>query len=541
MTGAGHQKGVETSEAGSRVLAVNFKSRESRTKLRGGYYTPRELARWLVAWALGGKRRGARVLEPGCGDGAFLGPLVEAGARVTAIELDPVEAAKARSLVRGVVEGDALSWLESNPGEWDAAVGNPPYIRYQYLDDGPREVAARLCAQSGVTITKLANAWVPFVVASLARLVAGGRLAMVVPAEIMHVHHAAGLRRLLEHSSRTLALVHLRDLVFEGALQGVVLLLVEKAAPGEAPCAPSIVEVETVADLPAKLDVPKRELRRSGRWMWSLLTDDEARVLTRACERFPSFGELASVDVGIVTGANDFFVVDRETVERFDLEPWVLPMVGRSEQMRGLRYRPKDHEANERAGRRVAFLSLSAGTKLSAGLARYLEEGEKQDLPARYKCRIREPWWAVPYVWRAPVVLCKRCHAWPRLVLNEARVYSTDTVYRVKPRVPARDLVGSFTNTVTLLSAELEGRHYGGGVLELVPSEIERVLVPLAKTSARELAALDALVRRGELPLERQDARLLVGVLSKDEILLLRGAWERLRDRRLRKGAPVGG
>jgi len=34
---------------------------------------------------------------------------------------------------------------------------------------------------------------------------------------------------------------------------------------------------------------------------------------------------------------------------------------------------------------------------------------------------------------------------------------------------------------LTALSAELEGRHYGGGVLELVPSEIERLLVPLCK------------------------------------------------------------
>jgi hypothetical protein len=32
-------------------------------------------------------------------------------------------------------------------------------------------------------------------------------------------------------------------------------------------------------------------------------------------------------------------------------------------------------------------------------------------------------------------------------------------------------------NSLTALTAELEGRHYGGGVLELVPSEIEKLAV----------------------------------------------------------------
>ena len=516
---------------------MNFKSRESATKLRGAYYTPLPVARWLVRWALA---RGARrVLEPGCGDGAFLEALAGTGASVTAIELDPDEARKARKKRAGVVTGDFFAWLEANEEErFDAVLGNPPYIRYQYLEPGPREAAARLCERAGVPISKLTNAWVPFALLSLERLTAGGRLALVVPAEIMHVHHALGLRRFLERNARTLTLVHLRAMVFEGALQGVVLLLVEKAGPGEAPCAPSIVEVDSPADLPEGLEGESRPLRRSGRWMWSLLADDEASILTRASELVPSFSDLASVDIGIVTGCNEFFVTDRETAARYGLERFTLPMLGRSEHVQGVRYTPEDHRENTRSGRRVLFLSLEAKTRLTRGLEEYLARGEAQGLPGRYKCRIREPWWAVPYVWRAPVSLLKRCHSHPRLVLNEANVYSTDTAYRIRPRIEPRDLVGSFLSSLTLLSAELEGRHYGGGVLELVPSEIERLLVAERETSAAELDRLDRAVRKGELPLDRQDARLLEGRLARDEVLALRGAWQRLRDRRLRVPRP---
>ena len=39
-------------------------------KLRGGYYTSSEVADWLCAWAIRSSKD--RVLEPSCGDGAFL-------------------------------------------------------------------------------------------------------------------------------------------------------------------------------------------------------------------------------------------------------------------------------------------------------------------------------------------------------------------------------------------------------------------------------------------------------------------------------------
>lgn len=73
-------------------------------KLRGGYYTSSELARWLCAWAI--RDAGELVLEPSCGDGAFLEAaslrLEELGAHGPAranhlrgIEIIPDEADKA--------------------------------------------------------------------------------------------------------------------------------------------------------------------------------------------------------------------------------------------------------------------------------------------------------------------------------------------------------------------------------------------------------------------------------------------------------------
>src|SRR5690348_2025125 len=81
-------------------------------KLRGGYYTPDPIARFIAGWV---GADGGHVLEPSCGDGAILRQLVTvANARkITAVELVAEEAKKARATTGvPVVIGDFFSWFE---------------------------------------------------------------------------------------------------------------------------------------------------------------------------------------------------------------------------------------------------------------------------------------------------------------------------------------------------------------------------------------------------------------------------------------------
>ena len=209
---------------------MNFIALESEQKLRGGYYTPDDLAAFLNRWVA--PTAGTRVLEPSCGDGAFFPSLQGTGAEVTAFELAPEEAAKAsaRGLPDCTVHNrDFLGWaLESRGGQFDAVVGNPPFVRYQYLPAAFQANAERVFARLGCKFTKHTNAWVPFILASMELLRPGGRLAMVVPSEIVHVMHAQSLRTYLGEQCRRIVIVDPREIWFEGTLQGAVLLMAEK-------------------------------------------------------------------------------------------------------------------------------------------------------------------------------------------------------------------------------------------------------------------------------------------------------------------------
>jgi len=539
---------------------MNFIKNETAEKLRGGYYTPPDIAHLLTRWVIQGKPRA--VLEPSCGDGVFIRALASLRAkpvRITACELSPVEAAKARQAARGlsatVLHGDFLEWvlerIKDEP-EFDGVLGNPPFVRYQYLTDELQKRAEDVIRYFGLNFTMHTNAWTPFVVASIARLRPGGRLAMVVPAELLHVLHADSAREyLLRECSRVLVLDP-EEIWFENTLQGVVLLMAEKRdQPGLTKGSLAIVRTrgrEFLTQDPSK--VFESADYRAGesfpyKWTPALLSASERNVLAelQAHPMVHKLGDIARAQVGLVTGANKFFLVPDSTVNEYDLAPYAHPMFGRSEHVPGVLYDATTHADNRRQEYPTNFLWFTGEERLTAGARRYIAEGEKQGLHLRYKCRIREPWYAVPYVFTTPVGMLKRSHDYPRLVLNSAKAYTTDTAYRVTPApgIGADRLVYSFVNSLTALCAELEGRHYGGGVLELVPSEISRLLVPLVAAGNAEVMKLDALFRGGTSAahiVEFQDKKLFgqLGLSPRAQQDLF-SAWWALRSRRQRVGA----
>jgi adenine-specific DNA methylase len=384
---------------------------------------------------------------------------------------------------------------------------------------------------------------------------------MVVPSEILHVLHAESLRGFLTRECSRILIVDPTELWFGDTLQGVVLLMAEKKAfpsDTEENGGLAIVPVRnrsfldhTPSDYFESADFISAQALEGRKWMAALLTNCERALLaeTARANKVSRFADIAQVDVGIVTGANKFFLIPDAVIKNYRLSRWAHPMFGRSEHVPGVIYDRATHERNRRLGLPTNFLWFRAkeATALPRGAREYIALGESLGLHKRYKCRIRTPWYSVPSVHATPVGMLKRSHDFPRLVLNRMRALTTDTAYRVRPtKVKSLALVFSFVNSLTALCAELEGRHYGGGVLELVPSEIERLLIPCASPSQEALKALDAAFRTELAPgdlLERQDRIVLGGIgLPQATREILHSAWLRLRSRRqrLQAQAPVG-
>jgi adenine-specific DNA-methyltransferase len=221
------------------LLAVVGDSALQR-KARGAFFTPVELCAYVCDWAV--RAPGDRVLEPSCGQAAFL---VAAAQRLDVLKapVDPEQlvgvevhaetAATAREVVAAagrptrVRVGDFFAV----PGErrFDAVVGNPPYVRYQGFTGASRTAGRMAALHGGVGLTALASSWAAFTVHAAEFLRPGGRLGLVLPAELLTVNYAAEVRRYLMERFGRVRLVMFTERVFPGVLEEVVLLLAEDA------------------------------------------------------------------------------------------------------------------------------------------------------------------------------------------------------------------------------------------------------------------------------------------------------------------------
>ena len=188
-------------------------------KARGAFFTPSELAGFVIDWAV--KSPSDVVLEPSCGDAAFLLPAARRLERLGAssdgfedqlqgveIHEDSADRASSRLSEAGfrstIRTGD---FFDERPlgdlfdrADWpacDAVIGNPPYIRYQQFTGEARAKGLRAALTQGVRLTGLASSWAAFTIHAARFLKPEGRLGLVLPAELLTVNYAGQVRRFL--------------------------------------------------------------------------------------------------------------------------------------------------------------------------------------------------------------------------------------------------------------------------------------------------------------------------------------------------------
>ncbi|HEX5252581.1 MAG TPA: class I SAM-dependent methyltransferase [Mycobacterium sp.] len=518
------------------------KAAASADKVRGGYYTPAPVARFLAGWV---RAAGPKIVEPSCGDGAILRELAGLSDQVQGVELIADEAAKSRRFAP--VDAESLfAWLATaEAGGWDGVAGNPPYIRFGNWPSRQRDPALALMRRAGLRPSRLTNAWVPFVVASTMLVRDGGRVGLVLPAELLQVTYAAQLRDFLLTRFRDITLVTFERLVFDGILQEVVLFC---GVAGTGPARIRTVHLED-ADALAGADLDVRSapalLHENEKWTKYFLDPAAIRLLRelKGSGTLTRLGSVAEVDVGIVTGRNAFFTLTDAQAGELGLRSHCVPLVSRSAQLSGLIY-DTDCRASDLAAGQRSWLLNAPREPADPALRAHIRAGEAAGVHRGYKCSIRKPWWATPSLWAPDLFLLRQIHRAPRLTVNAAAATSTDTVHRVRLNadIEPSALAAVFHNSVTFAFAEIMGRSYGGGVLELEPREAEQLPIPPPAYADAELACdVDLLLKANEVEkaLDVVDRRVLIDGLGlpAGAVADCRAAWASLRDRRKRRGS----
>jgi len=205
----------------------------------------------------------------------------------------------------------------------------------------------------------------------------------------------------------------------------------------------------------------------------------------------------------------------------------------------------KDWKKNKKNEARTHLLVFPKMSELnnSEGAKEYIKLGEEQKINEGYKCGIRDEWQIVPSIRISEALFIRRNNKYPKLIINEAQAYTTDTMHRVSINddVEIKAFTASYYNSLSLAFTEICGRSHGGGVLELMPNEVEEILLPYNSGNADLLGTIDEMIR------SKKDITEILKItnpiilkanygLTDNEIEIANGIWLKLSSRRLNRG-----
>jgi len=539
----------------------------SLRKERGAFFTPDAITHFVSEWAI--RSSDDKVLEPSAGDAAFLvaavqrlkqlSHTVDARPSVNGVEIHEHSALMASQRVASV-GGDAeivhSDFFAVEPAPvYDTVIGNPPYIRYQDFSGEARARSREAALRAGVALTGLASSWAAFTLHSAMFLKPGGRLGLVLPAELLSVNYAAPVRRFLFSHFSDVQLVLFEQQVFPEAEADVVLLLADGFRQGAAKHA-TIHQARNAQDLSTLgKGLVWTPVDPAGKWTSSLInpkaTQPVADLLQSAV--FTTLESWGDTTLGIVTGNNKYFTLSPQRANDLGLTSKELLRLSPpgSTHLRGLML--TDTMLNQLGEQGQATYLFYPDEKPSKAALAYIEDGRRTGVDTAYKCRVRKVWYKVPLVPAADLFLTCMNADTARLCANEAGARYLNSVHGVFLKPEYRDLgiellpLASL-NSVTLLHAEMVGRAYGGGILKIEPKEADKWAMPSPALVGGRADELRAIKRRTVALLEA--GRLLDAVAVVDSILFshcehlttdqlhsIRQAREVLAQRRTVRGA----
>ncbi|CAN2041056.1 adenine-specific DNA-methyltransferase [Candidatus Magnetomoraceae bacterium gMMP-15] len=465
-------------------------------KETGSYYTPKILSDFIVNYALlqNIKERNISILEPSVGDGIFIESFIENNEikkfnniSITLIDINKDELSKAKKKVQSdcfdktyITNEDFLKFQKKTKKRYSLIIGNPPYIKGSLLSEKQIELCKNIHQKAGLAKQKINNIWTAFVIGSIKILKNNGMLSLILPADLLQVKYAEEIRNFLEKEFHSIEIFTLDKSIFPDINQQTIILFAFKKVKTKK--GTFFYSITDITQNEYKLISSNGLMINQSKWTHYNLTSKEIKLLNKINGKLPRISDFVDSSPGIVTGANNYFILSESTVKEYSLEKLVVPIIQKGSFVNGsIDFSKRDFKELVKQSKPAYLLSLNGKEKKHIKLEQYLKNGINLRINKRYKCSRRKNWYAVPNSSTPPDgFFFKRSHLYPKIVKNKANIYVTDAAYKIQMKTDynIESLIFSFYNIITLIFAELTGRKYGGGVLELTPNEFKNLPIP---------------------------------------------------------------
>lgn len=541
---------------------------ESKKKL-GAFYTPNNLCQILADWAITSSEN--KILEPSFGQCGFL--------EASRLRLERLGCLDPKENIYGCdIDKNAFDFLKKILGEpideqkfiledfmklwpnvhwknnFNASIGNPPYISSHNLPLSDKQDYLSRWKKIGIQINNKASLWAHFLIHTTTFIAPEGRLAWVLPGALLQADYAVNVRNYLSMVFEDTICILMEERFFlqEGTEEETVILLAKNKVPQTNPQPICFASAENLDELKYIINQWDKQ-----KWTGQYVTARPAYLYSNSnalkvyesineSSQSKSLEELVKITLGIVTGNNAFLVINESTKKQYRINKCYLRnILPRMRQSKGLTYSTEDHNLVAQNDLPCHLIHTKKIRKNSP-LIQYLNLLNEEDISNNKTFCKRTLWYAPDDNSNPDAFLSVMNQHGPKMVLNEANVTCTNTIYRAyffdtnlsifDKKLIAISLLTSFSQ----LSAEFTGRRYGSGVLKHEPSEMRKIKVLIPSDINQTLiveyfSKIDLALRNDDHNLATLLAdELILSKLSNSEKLTLQKELNSIRSRRQR-------
>lgn len=443
----------------------------------GVYYTPLTLAEHLVSPLIKPTRQS--VFDPAYGDGALLiaaerifkKQINGNGAKpaIYGCDLKPVNGKLAHLPESNLVKQDFFDYPDEN--KYDLILMNPPYVRHHFLDDEIRKKYHQSIA-STLKLKLTSGLWAYFLVKAVKHLKKQGSIGAILPWSFLQADYSQKIREWLLNHFREIKILALNSEYFPKTEERILMVWLNNY--GQRTDSIKISFSSDLRENTTYMTLDKKE------WLLPRVNfsrqDDIESLLQRYIDRydFIRFGEAARVSIGVVTGADSFFILpgDDARGKQFP-DSRLIPILSSAKEFSGLRLNGKGPQK-----RLLQFTSNINNNDL-----RYIREGEAQGLQYRAHSKLRTPWYNVNPGEIPDAFFPYRMSKVPYLMLNNG-AQCTNSIHRVYFKSLNENqkkwLQLSLLAVPGQLALESCAKTYGRNVLKIEPGALKNAIVYLS-------------------------------------------------------------
>lgn len=529
-------------------------------KQKGIFYTPIELANFLIKHLERNiKKSELHILEPSCGDGVFVESFYEYCKRnlnqqisLYCIEIDnralKIAVTKCGDLPNLYIKPkniDFLQFQKHNKIKYNFIIGNPPYIKREWLSNEQLLNIKEIYKENNLPVKNIRNIWVAFVLSANKMLDENGIFAFVLPNELLQVNFTKNIRQHLLDNYDRVEIIQFNSFLFNNIEQDTIILVCFKKHKKCGLFFSNNNDVGNIKNMAPSFK--KKQLIENEKWTGSLLNNYEISFLNKIQKTLPKVSDYCNTSPGVVTAANNYFIIDEETVVKFNLNKYVVPIILKGSFVNGsVFFTSKDFEYLRKNNYPCFFIQIKENQidDFLKNHSEYINIGLKQEINLRYKCKQRPVWFRIPGNWNSKAIFFKRTHKYPKLIKNTTDAIVTDAGYRILMLddclISLNSFIYSFYNSITLVFSELFGRFYGGGVLELTPNEFRKLPLPILEIQDTQFSTFSQIFENKQsiteiLLLNNENILFNKYGFSKKETQLLEKIRIKLQMRRLKQ------